>query len=73
MLLAHGHILVHQDPQVLLCKAAFQPVDYQPVLVPGVTPSKGQGFTFPFAKLHGIPASPFLQLFKVSLNGSTAF
>lgn len=31
--LAHGQPGVQQDPQVLLCKAAFQPVGPQPVLV----------------------------------------
>lgn len=33
---AHGQLDVHQDPQVILCKAAFQPVSPQNVLLHGI-------------------------------------
>ena len=36
--LARGQLAVHQDPQVFLCKVAFQLVDLQPTLLPSVIP-----------------------------------
>ena len=70
-LLAHVQLGVHQDPHVLFCKAAFQPVGPQHVLVDGVVPPQVQDFALPLVEQHEAPVSPFLQLVQVPLNGST--
>lgn len=57
--------------QVLLCKAAFQPVVPQPVLVHGAIPPHVQDFALPFIHLNKVPDSPLLQTLKVPLNVST--
>lgn len=69
-LLAHLQV-VHQNPQVLFCKAAFQLISSQPVLVQGVVPPQGLDLAFAFVDLHDVPISPFLQPTQVPLNGST--
>lgn len=65
-----GHIAIevtcaqlgaHQDPQGLLCQAAFQSVSLQLLLVPGDAPPQLQDLALAFAELHDIPAGPFLQ------------
>jgi len=38
LMLPHVHLGLHQDPQVLFCQAAFQPVSTQLVLVHVVAP-----------------------------------
>jgi len=58
---------VHQDPQVLLCRAVFQPVGPQHVLIPRIIPSQVQEFAFSLVELE-IPLGPFFSM----LNGSTA-
>ena len=46
---------VHQDPQVLLCKAAFQPCGPQRGLEHGFIPPQGQNLAFPSVEFHEIP------------------
>lgn len=72
ILLAHVQCDVHQDPQGLLCKAAFQLVGPQPVLMPAVILAQEQEFVFSFVELHEIPVSLFLQSIDVLVNCSTA-
>ncbi|KAK4828339.1 hypothetical protein QYF61_026000 [Mycteria americana] len=66
-LLAHVQLGVHQDPQVLVCQAAFQTDSPQSVLVHGVSspghgiPPQVQDFALPLVELHEVPVSPFLQ------------
>lgn len=43
---------IHQDPQVLFSKAAFQSVSLQYVLVYGVVPPQVQDFSFLLVELH---------------------
>lgn len=64
-LLAHGQF-VHQHPQVLLRKAAFQAVGPQHVLVHGVINPQGQDFAFPFAFCK-VPVVSVLQPVKFPL------
>jgi len=70
-LLTHVQLGVHQDAQALSCKAAFQMVGAQPVLVPGVVPKQVQDFAHPFSELHEVPIDPFLQPIWDLLKGST--
>lgn len=52
----------HQDPQILLCQAAFQPVGAS---IPVITPPEVQELAFPFVEFNRVsPVSPFLQFFK---------
>lgn len=62
--LVHGQLDVHQDPQLLLCRAAGQPVGTHPVpvLVLGADSSLAQDFAFFFLELHEVPlVSPVCQ------------
>lgn len=67
MLLAHGHLGVHQDPQRFFCRAACQPISPQHIVVSGAVPPQVQDFALPLAQLHEVQVSPFLQ----PLDGST--
>ena len=69
-LLAHSQLGVHQDPKPL-CRAAFQLVGSQPVLVPGVIPTQMQDFAFSLVELREIPLILIIQSVKVPLNGNT--
>lgn len=53
-------------------KATFHTLDHQHELVPEFIPPQRQDFVPPFAKFHEVPVWPFLQPFKVPLNGNTA-
>ena len=65
-LLPHVQLVVHQDTQVLFCKAAFQLGDPQSILVLMV-----QDFPLLHVGHHEVPVSPFLQPVDVCLHGST--
>ena len=64
--------LVHQDPPILLCQAAFQPVS--PAACPGAW-----GYSISRCKILHLPlltftrVSPFFQPAEVPLNGSQPF
>lgn len=64
---------VHQEPQGLYFKAAFQP-NTPPACTGGCLgfpPPQGQDVAFPFALLQEIPAGQDLQPVNMPLNGST--
>lgn len=65
-LLAHSQLTVHEDPEVLLCRTAFQSVGHQCVLVPRVIPP----LAFHLGEISEIPVSLFLQSVKIHLDGS---
>ena len=68
---AHGQLGVHQDPQVLFCRAASQLSGLQHVPVPGVVSPLAEDFLLLFLiELHEVPLRSFLQLVKVPLCGS---
>lgn len=74
--LAPGQLGVHQEPQILFCKAAFWTVDFQHVLVAGVIPQQVQDFALLIVELYEVPVSPFLQavnteIFTASLGLSS--
>jgi len=71
-LLARGSLVIHQDTQVPLCRAAFQQVSPELVLVYWGTPAQLQEPTHVLVELDQVPLCPTLQLVQVSLNGSTA-
>jgi len=66
VLLAHGQLVVHQDPQVTFCKVTFQLVS-----MPGVIHPLVKDFAFTMTEHHKVTVGPFLQLVEVSLNEST--
>lgn len=71
-MLAHVQPGVHQDFQVLFCRAALQLGSSQPVLV-SVLPPQVQDFAFCFAEHCEILVSLFLQPVKVPLDGNVTF
>ncbi|XP_048790014.1 uncharacterized protein LOC125688256 [Lagopus muta] len=72
-LLAHIQSLVHQDPQVLLCRAALKDRSSQPVQVPGVLPAQMQNLALCRVEPHQVHPSPALQPVEVPLNGIPSF
>lgn len=55
MLLAFGQLVVQHTPKVVLCKAAFQTLRLQHVLVLGVIPLQMQDFTPCIVEVNYIP------------------
>lgn len=55
-LLTHVQLVVQQESQAFLCRAACLPVSAQPVQAHGVIPS--QSFTFVFVELKEIVVDP---------------
>lgn len=53
--LADVQLCACQGFRVLFCKAAFQLVGLQPVMLPGFFSSQVQNFALPFVELHGNP------------------
>jgi len=66
---AHVELLVHQYLQVLLLRAALEPLSAQPVLVFGTAPAHVQDLALGHVELHVVRAVPPLQPVKVPLNG----
>lgn len=64
MLLLHIQLDVHQDPQVIFCRAACQFVCPQPVSLQGVLPSQVQDFVFVLAEFHEVHAGVFIRIQK---------
>lgn len=64
MLLPHGLLGIHQGPQVLFCRSAFQVVIPYTVLVPGDIRPQMQDFLFPFIELHEIPVGFLLSFLR---------
>lgn len=54
----HAQLVVHQDPQVLLCQPAFQLI----------IPSQMKNFAFFLVEIHESPFCHFLQPAKIPLN-----
>lgn len=71
-LLAHGQLGLNQGPQLPFCKAAFQPVGLQPVLVWRGYSSPGVEFSQPLDELQRTLFGPFLQPTGVPPNSSTS-
>ncbi|KAJ7421536.1 hypothetical protein WISP_41968 [Willisornis vidua] len=65
---AHVQPIVHQDCQVCFCKADFQSIFSQHILVHGVTPFQVRDFAFPLVTFHEAPVRPYLQPVKVSVR-----
>lgn len=55
-MLVHGQLVAYGDPQVVSCRAAFQPVSPQYVLLCGVFPPWEQDSVRSFVELHEVPA-----------------
>jgi len=72
-LLAHHQPVIHQDPQILLCRAPLQQVISQLLLILVVILSQVQDSTLAFVKPHLVPLCSILQSVQVLMNGSAAF
>lgn len=70
--MAGSRTVVHQDPQVLLCRADSQEVSPQPVLVHGAVPSQMLNPALAFVEFQKVPLCPSLQPVQILLDGSTA-
>lgn len=66
--LAHGQLVVHQDPQMLLGKAVFQPVSLHCVLVPGLFLPRCRTLPFPSWNTERPLSAQFPSLVEVSLH-----
>lgn len=63
---------VHQDTQILFCKALFQLASPQHILVHGLVPPQVQDFSILLAELDDVPFSPFLQPSEVPPGSRTS-
>jgi len=68
-LVAHVELLIHQYPQVLLRRAALEPLSAQPLLVFGIALTHAQDLALGLVELHEVHTGPPLQSVKVPLNG----
>jgi len=62
-LLAHVELLIHQNPQVLLLRAALEPLSVQPVLMFGITLTHVQDLALGLVELPLVPYT-FLAFFS---------
>ncbi|KAK4810201.1 hypothetical protein QYF61_011795 [Mycteria americana] len=68
-LLAHVQLFIHQYPQVLLCRAALNPFIPQPLLIPGLAPTKLQDLALGLVEPHEVHTGPLLKIVQVPLDG----
>ncbi|KAK4830062.1 hypothetical protein QYF61_008400 [Mycteria americana] len=68
-LLAHVQLFIHQYPQVLLLRAALNPLITQPVLRLGVALTHVQDLALGLVDPHEVHMGPLLQLVQVPLDG----
>ena len=61
---AHVELLIHQYPQVLLLRAALEPLSAQPVLVFGITLTHVQDLALGLVELHAVHAG-FMRFMQV--------
>ncbi|KAK4807192.1 hypothetical protein QYF61_024312 [Mycteria americana] len=67
-LLAHIQPAVNQHPQVLFCRAAFQPLFPKPVALHGVAVAQVQDLALGLVKPHTIDLGPSIQPVQVPLQ-----
>ncbi|KAK4832559.1 hypothetical protein QYF61_024059 [Mycteria americana] len=67
-LLAHIQLAVHQHPQVLFCRAAFQPLFPKPVAFHGVAVAQVQDPTLSLVEPQAIGLSPSIQPVQIPLQ-----
>jgi len=72
-LLAHDQTVIHQDPQVLLCRTPLQQVIPSLALMHVVILPSCKNSTLAIIKPHHVPPCPTLQSVQILLNDSTAF
>ncbi|GAB0207267.1 hypothetical protein GRJ2_003192300 [Grus japonensis] len=67
-LLAHIQLVVNQHPQVLFCRAAFQPLFPKPVVCHGVVVTQVQDLALSLVEPHTIGLGPSIQPVQISLQ-----
>ena len=68
-LLGHVELLAHEHRQVLLLRAALNPLMAPPVFVLGIVPAHVQGLAFGLVELHKVHNGPPLKSVQVPLDG----
>ena len=68
---AHVQFFIHQYPQVLVCRAALNPLILQSVLIVGVASTHVRDLALGLAELHEVLMGPLLTPVKVLLDGTS--
>ncbi|KAK4830406.1 hypothetical protein QYF61_010937 [Mycteria americana] len=72
-LLAHIQVAVNKHPQVLFCRAAFQPLFPKPVVLHGVAAAQVQDLALGLVKPYTIDLGPSIQPVQVPLQSLPTF
>jgi len=72
-LLGHVQLFIHQYPQVLLLRAALNPLIPQLVLIVGVASTQMQDLALGLVEPHEVHTGPFLELVQVPLDAIPSF
>ncbi|KAK4818798.1 hypothetical protein QYF61_019519 [Mycteria americana] len=67
-LLAHSQVAINQHPQVLFCRAAFQPLFPKPVALHGVVVTQVQDPALGLVEPHTIGLCPWIQPVQIPLQ-----
>jgi len=70
---AHVQLFIHHHPQVLLGRAALNPIIPQLVLILGVALTQVQDFALGLVEPHEVHIGPPLQLVQVTLDDISSF
>jgi len=67
-LMGHVELLVSQHPQVLLLRAALDPLSAQPVVVLGIAPTRVQDLALGLVELHEQCREQFCNQVEISVT-----
>jgi len=70
---AHVKLFIQQYSQVLLSRAALNPLIPQPMLIAGVAPTQIKDLALDLVEPHEVHTGPLLQLFQILLDGILSF
>lgn len=70
-LLVRGHLVAHQDPLVLVCRAAFQQIESHPLLVQGFILPQVQDPPLTLCSTSDSSSPPNSILFRFHINDRT--
>jgi len=70
-LLGHAELLINQHPQVLLLRAALNPLSAQAVVVLGIALTHVQNLALDLVELHEVRTGPLLKPAEVQVDGTS--